>query len=69
MGAAVLRWFDAAEKALTRGVAFADLSFDAVQQALAGLRDASARDRDRARERLDESIDELESRRASGAGS
>ena len=53
---ATLRAFDAGDR-LARGIAFADLSFDAEERALANLRDAAPADRDQARQR-DEAIGE-----------
>ena len=53
---AALRAFDAAGQALTRGVAFADVSFENVRRALAHLRDAPAGETEDARRQVDEVI-------------
>jgi V/A-type H+-transporting ATPase subunit A len=51
-----LRAFDAGSAVLDRGVAFADVPFDAVRRALVRLRDASAADSATASRHLDEAI-------------
>jgi V/A-type H+-transporting ATPase subunit A len=61
-----LRAFDAGSDVLARGGTFADLRFDAVRRALAGLRDAPASDRATAARRLDEAIRGLSDLPAAG---
>jgi V/A-type H+-transporting ATPase subunit A len=56
---AALRAFDTGSDVLARGVAFADLSFDAIRRALAALRDAGSGDGDRAHEQLEVAISTL----------
>jgi V/A-type H+-transporting ATPase subunit A len=53
---AVMRAFDAGAGAIARGVTFADLPFDTVRRALAGLRDASPTGVEPARVRVDDAI-------------
>jgi V/A-type H+-transporting ATPase subunit A len=53
---AAVRAFDAAHDALSRGVAFADLSLAGVRRALAMVRDARATEYDLALQRLEEAL-------------
>jgi V/A-type H+-transporting ATPase subunit A len=62
-----LRAFDAGSAVLDRGVAFADLPFDAVRRALAGLRDAPAADSATAGRHLDDAIHGLADVQTAGA--
>ena len=60
--------FDAAAEALTRGVAFADLSFENVRRALAHLRDAPAVESEEARAQINEVIASMASVTATSDG-
>jgi V/A-type H+-transporting ATPase subunit A len=62
-----LRAFDAGSAVLARGVAFADLPFDAVRRALARRRDAPAQDGATAARHLDDTIRGLADFQAPGA--
>jgi V/A-type H+-transporting ATPase subunit A len=64
-----LRAFDRGSEALAGGTSFADVSFDGVRRALAGLRDAPAPETEPARQRLDEAIGAMTSRAATDSAS
>ena len=57
-----IRAFDAGNEALSRGAAFADVSFDNIRRALAHLRNAPASDGESARQRVGQAIADLGSR-------
>jgi V/A-type H+-transporting ATPase subunit A len=56
---AAIRAFDAGNEALSRGAAFADVSFDNIRRALAHLRNAPASDGESARQRVGQAIADL----------